>query len=201
MPENVRAMIASLGGTLSPVIHSLNESKPEYICFFVSEETKGSIDGVLSQLEFKPRHHEWIVTPNPELLSECYNAVIREFPRILQKWGIGPHEVCVDYTGGTKTMSSALVLATVEQSCCYSYVGGSERSKGGIGVVLDGKERRWFLDNPWDSIALAEKREATILFNKARYASSADLPEKCIDKVSAGQKPYLQGVEGNGARV
>jgi CRISPR-associated protein (TIGR02710 family) len=194
MPENVRAMIVSLGGTLAPVIHSLNESKPQYICFFVSEETKNGIDEILSKISFAPRHHEWIVTPNPELLSECYDAVAREFPSLLQKWGIGPQEVCVDYTGGTKTMSSALVLATVEQSCCYSYVGGSERSKGGIGVVLDGKERRWFLDNPWDKIALKEKKEVALLFNRARYASASQVLDRCIEKVSHQQQSYFKAL-------
>jgi len=195
MAEEHKVMIVSLGGTLAPVIHSLNESRPEYICFFVSEETKASIDGILRSLEFKPRHHEWIVTSNPELLSDCYDAVVREFPPLLQKWGIGPHDVCVDYTGGTKTMSSALVLATVEQSCCYSYVGGSERSKGGVGVVIDGKEKKWFLDNPWDRIAVKEKREVAILFNRARYASASQILDRCIDKVSEGQRPYLKALQ------
>jgi CRISPR-associated protein (TIGR02710 family) len=189
-----RAMIVSLGGTLAPVIHSLNESRPEYICFFVSEETKESIDEVLDHLVFKPRHHDWIVTANPELISDCYEVLAREFPPMIEKWGIGPQEVCVDYTGGTKTMSSALVLATVDRSCCYSYVGGSERSKGGVGVVIDGKEKRWFLDNPWDRIAVREKKEVAILFNKARYASANQILDKCIEKVSEDQKTYLKAL-------
>jgi len=112
----------------------------------------------------------------------------------MEKWEIEAKEVCVDYTGGTKTMSVALTLATIENSCCYSYVGGDERSKGGVGIVIDGKERMWFLQNPWDEIALSEKREASILFNKARYASAAEVLEKCIERVGKDKKPFFNAL-------
>jgi len=189
-------MVVSLGGASAPVILSLNKSRPEYVCFFVSRDTKKILEGeILPYLDFKPRHYDWIMTPNPELLSECYSELTKRLPEIIEKWEANPAEICVDYTGGTKTMSVALVLATIEKSCCYSYVGGDERSKGGVGVVLDGKERMRFLDNPWDNIALAERKEVSILFNKARYASAADLIEKCFDKVSREQKPYFKALQ------
>jgi CRISPR-associated protein (TIGR02710 family) len=149
---------------------------------------------ILPGLDFKPRHHNWIVTPNAELLSDCYASINKELSDLIEKWEIDPEDVCVDFTGGTKTMSVALALATVDESCCYSYVGGDERSKGGVGVVVNGKERMWFVENPWDQIALIEKREASILFNKARYASAADILEKCIARVSGEQKPFLKAL-------
>jgi CRISPR-associated protein (TIGR02710 family) len=197
MNKRMKAMIVSLGGTSAPVILSLNKSKPEYVCFFVSRDTKKMLEGeILPNLDFKPRHHDWIMTPNAELLSECFSELAKRLPEIIEKWEVNPADICVDYTGGTKTMSVALVLATIEKSCCYSYVGGDERSKGGVGVVLDGKERMLFLDNPWDIIALAERKEVSILFNKARYASAADLIGKCFDKVSREQKPYFRALQG-----
>ena len=194
MGERTKAMVVSLGGTPAPIIFSLNQSKPEYICFFVSRDTKGIMDEVISSLNIRPKHHDWILTPNPESLSDSYSALRKKLPELFEKWEIDPQEVCVDYTGGTKTMSVALTLATIEESCCYSYVGGIERSKGGVGVVVDGTERMWFLDNPWDNIAHAEKREASILFNKARYASAADVLEKCVRRVSRDQQPFFRAL-------
>ena len=195
MTERLKAMIVSVGGTPAPIIVSVNESKPEYICFFVSKETKRMMEeDILSKLDYKPRHHDWIEVEDAESLSECYSKLAKKISEIIEKWEIAPPEVCVDYTGGTKTMSVALALATIEKSCCYSYVGGDERSKGGVGIVIDGKERRRYIDNPWDSVALKEKREAGILFNKARYACSGDVLEKCIDKVSSEQKPYYKAL-------
>ena len=188
-------MVISVGGAPEPIIFSLNQSRPDYICFFVSEETKKKIeDEILPKLEYEHRHHDWIVTPNAESLSECYSRLAKQFSEIVEKWEIDPKEVCVDYTGGTKTMSVALGLATIEKSCCYSYVGGHERSKGGVGVVIDGKEKMHFLENPWDQIALTEKREVCTLFNKARYASAAEVLEKCIAMVSREQQPFLKAL-------
>lgn len=195
MTQKIKAMIVSVGGTAAPVIHSLNSSKPEYVCFFISRQTRKMMEEeILPKLDPKPQAHDWIVTSNPELLSECYLELITKLPNVLEKWEVDPKEVCVDYTGGTKTMSAALVLATVEDSCCYSYVGGDERSKGGIGIVLNGKEKMRFLDNPWDSIALKEKREVSFLFNKARYASAAEVLGKCIERVSKDQQPYFKAL-------
>ena len=57
-------------------------------------------------------------------------------------------------------MSVALALATIDKSCCYSYVGGNERSKGGVGIVVDGKESMYFLDNPWNNIALQKGKKS-----------------------------------------
>jgi len=194
MPAKVKAMIISVGGASAPIIFSLNQSRPEYICFFASKQTKKVIEEeILPKLDFSCLH-DWIITPNAELLSDCYSQLVKRLPEIIEKWEIDPKDIFVDYTGGTKTMSVALVLATVDQSCCYSYVGGDERSKGGVGIVVNGKEKMWFLENPWDQIALAEKKEASILFNKARYASAADVLEKCIVRVSKEQKAFFKAL-------
>jgi len=195
MGKITKAMIVSVGGTSAPIIFSLNHSTPEYICFFTSRETKKAIEEeILPGLKFKFRHYDWIVTPNAELLSECYFQLTKKLPEIFEKWELDFKDICVDYTGGTKTMSVALAMATVDQSCCYSYVGGGERSKGGVGVVIDGNERMHFLENPWDEIAQVEKREACILFNKARYATAVDILKKCVERVSKDQKPLFRAL-------
>lgn len=196
MVKKIRAMIVSVGGTPGPIVFSLNQSKPEYICFFTSKQTKKMIEEeILPNLSFKPRHYDWIVTPNAESLPDCYSQLVKKMPELLDKWEIDPKDVCVDFTGGTKTMSVALALATIDESCCYSYVGGDERSKGGIGVVVNGKEKMWFLENPWDAIALREKKEVSILFNKARYGSAAEVLEKCVAMVSREQQPFFKALQ------
>jgi len=195
MTKKIKCMIVSVGGTPAPIIFSLNKAKPEYICFFVSKNTKRIIEEeILPGLDYKLRHHDWIVTSNPELLSECYSSINKKLPDLLEKWEIDPEEICVDYTGGTKTMSVALALATIDKSCCYSYVGGSERSKGGVGIVINGNESMYFLDNPWNEIATAERKEISTLFNKARYASAVDVVEKCVSMVSREQRPFFEAL-------
>ena len=196
MAKKIRLMIVSVGGTPAPIIFSLNKAKSEYICFFVSKDTKGMIEReILPGLDLKPRHYDWIVTPNAEQLSDCYSSINKKLPDLIEKWEIDPDDICVDYTGGTKTMSVALALATIDKSCCYSYVGGGERSKGGVGIVANGKECMYFLDNPWNEIALAERKEISILFNKARYASAMGIAEKCVSMVSREQQPFFKALQ------
>lgn len=197
MPQlSPKAILVSVGGSPQPIIRSLNEQKPEYICFFTSEATKDSTEkDVLPNLSFKPRHWDWIVTPNAEGLSECYKEIVTKLPDILKKWHVKESELVVDYTGGTKTMSVAIALATIEWSSKYSYVGGVERSKDGVGIVINGKEKMLFLDNPWNEIALMDQRKACILFNKARYASALEVFAGVEEKVSGSHKPFFKALK------
>ena len=92
--QKTKAILISLGGTPAPLIYSLNHQKPDYICFFVSEESKSSIDkDILPRLDFKPKHHDWIVTPSAESLSECFRVISKELPRILKKWEVESKDV------------------------------------------------------------------------------------------------------------
>ena len=101
----------------------------------------------MPRLDFKPKHHDWIVTPSAESLSECFRVISKELPRILKKWEVESKDVVVDYTGGTKTMSVALVLATIQFASTFTYVGGIDRTKDGLGIVINGKEKMWYVDN------------------------------------------------------
>lgn len=196
MQSNPKAILISVGGSPQPIIKSLNEQRPEYICFFTSQATKNSTEkDVLPTLSFKPRHWDWIITPNAEGLSECYKEIVIKLPDILKKWNVKESELVVDYTGGTKTMSVATTLATIEWSSRYSYVGGVERSKDGVGIVMNGKEKMLFLDNPWNEIALMDQKKACILFNKARYASSSEVFALIETKVSENHKPLFKALK------
>lgn len=191
----MKAMIISVGGTPAPIIFSLNHQRPDYICFFVSEESRSIIErDILPGLGFKPRHHYWIITPSAENLSECYRVISKELPQILKKWEVDPKDFIVDYTGGTKTMSVALALATIENSSLYTYIGGVERSKEGIGVVINGKEKMWYLDNPWDEMAVLERKEACLLFNKARYSAAAEVFARTSERVSQRNKAFFKAM-------
>ncbi len=185
-----KAILISVGGTLALLVYTLNQEKPSFIIFFASQETKRQIEQIRGSLKSSPEGTDQIITPSAEVLGDCYKALIEQLPQKLQIWGVTPSELLVDYTGGTKTMSAAIVLATVEMGCTYSYVGGVERNKGGIGVVLDGQERMHYVNNPWDQIALQERKRANILFNRARYAAARDVVACICDRVTQDQRPY-----------
>jgi hypothetical protein len=170
--QQCRAMLVSLGGSPEPVLYTLNQKQPAYILFFVSAESVGQIREVIYGLTFPWQDIDRIVSPSAEILGDCYRALRDRLPEKLALWGIAPEELLVDYTGGTKSMSAALVLATIEQAYRYSYVRGVERDKGGVGVVLGGGERMHYIQNPWKEVAQEERKRISLLFATARYEAA-----------------------------
>jgi CRISPR-associated protein (TIGR02710 family) len=178
VPEKPRAMLVNVGGDIAPAIHTLNEQQPPFICFFVSPDSKPLIRSkILPALNYEPDHYDWIETPAAQSLLECYRVLAANLPRILDKWGVPPDALAVEYTAGTKPMSVASVLSTIEFTSRYFYVGArdpSGRDRDGIGVVLDGKESTWFQTNPWEELAIRERRDIALLFNHGRFADAQE---------------------------
>lgn len=190
---SVKALLISVGGSPEPIIFTINRLRPECLCFFASEGTKASIDQeIIPKIEQSAKRWDQIVTPDPEDLKKCCEVLMKDLPGLLRRWEVDPSQVVVDYTGGTKTMSAALVLCTIEHSSNYHYVGGQQRSKGGTGVVISGQERSLYQVNPWDELVVKERREAAIVFNRARYTQAADLFLSMEQRVSGSFKPLYK---------
>jgi len=189
-----KAILLSVGSSLSPLVYTLNEEKPDYVIFFVSRESREKVIDIIKGLVYKPKAFEQIFTPSESDLSIAYRSLMKELRRKLFSLNISPSELIVDYTGGTKTMSVAVVLATIDMGCTYSYVGGTERDKGGMGIVIDGKEKRWYLYNPWDEFAVEERKKINYFFNTARYASAREVIDDLLEKISEREKPYYEAI-------
>lgn len=189
-----RAVLISLGGSTAPVVYSLNQQRPECIVFFASAQSQPQVLEVLRGLSFRPRVFEQVVVDSAEDLNACFVALRERLPAILRRWEVGWHELVVDYTGGTKTMSVALVLATVDRGVRYAYVGGGRRDKGGLGTVISGQEVLLQQLNPWDVLALEESRRICLLFNTARYRSALELVQQVGERVSRRRRPFYEMV-------
>jgi CRISPR-associated protein (TIGR02710 family) len=192
----LRALLVSLGGSPQPVIFTLNRQRPERILFFVSPASAADIQTVIQGLQYRCADFDRIVTPSADLLAESYRAVRGELPAKLAQWGIAPEELTVDYTGGTKSMSAALVLATAARVQRYSYVGGSERDKGGVGVVVDGRETMWYLQNPWKALVEEELGRVRLAFRTARYAAACEELEALAASPEGAPRLLLQALAG-----
>jgi hypothetical protein len=161
-------LIISVGGTPEPVAYSLDHHRPEKVIFFASAGSRAEVETRVRPLT----SHRWldqevVQTASHEDLTLCLQALERDLPRALANLGLRFEDLTVDYTGGTKTMSAALVLATIHKPVRYSYVGGKVRSKEGLGVVLDGSEAVVQSPNPWDVLASELRRRIARQFNSA----------------------------------
>ena len=177
--QSVKALLISVGGSAEPVISAINRLQPESLCFFVSEGEKGSIDAeIIPKILRAPRRWEQIVTAAPDDLLKCCQGLLNHLPELLRRWEIDPAQLSVDYTAGTKTMSAALVLCAADHASTFRHSEGEEKHQG----------------NPWDELAIRERKVAAQQFNRARYRSASDFFEKIERRVSGGAKPLYKAL-------
>lgn len=173
-----KIMILSLGGSSEPLKKSIAEQRPERLIFFASHESNAKLGDVLRVEGYKPSKIETEITENPNSLYECYKTA-RCCVERASRTGVSDQDILVDYTGGTKVMSAALLLATAGRAFSFNYVGGDERSKDGLGVVQNGHETMYADMNPWSIFAEEERRQVITLFNARRYTAVLQILDLC----------------------
>ncbi|MCC7202019.1 MAG: TIGR02710 family CRISPR-associated protein [Nitrospirae bacterium] len=187
--HRIKALLISIGGSPEPVIYSVNELRPECLCFFASEETRPFINNeILPRLTDRPVWMAEIITEDANDLLSCYKAITGKWKELHKNWRLEPGDWVVDYTGGTKPMVASLVLATIDDTSGYRYISGSERTKGGTGIVIDGREQVLHQINPWDHLAIKERQDAAVLFGRGRYKQVSEIFDGVAKRVSGGEK-------------
>ncbi|HBM15072.1 MAG TPA: TIGR02710 family CRISPR-associated protein [Lentisphaeria bacterium] len=189
----MKILLISVGGNQEPVIFSIMNNKPDKIIFFVSEGTREKVTKDIIPAVFKESNQipdfEIIKTPDEQDVGICVKTLLSSVPKAMRKLNIYDRlwPDIVDYTGGTKTLSSSLVWASAKYPCKLSYIGSKDssgRSKDGLGIVQTGREYLLLIENPWDKIAYFEVESAMLLFNKCQYASSASILRSIVEKIS-----------------
>jgi len=172
-----KALLISVGGSPGPIVYSIKQNNPDVVIFFSSKDTQDKVTEIILQSSMYFKIQDSIVTSSPEDFNECFKILYHQLGEKMALYEITPENLIVDYTGGTKNMSAAMALATAEFTSQFCYVGGVDhlaRSKGGVGVVLDGKEKVFYSRNPWDVMAIPARKRISTLFNKARYMSAIE---------------------------
>lgn len=176
-------IIASVGGTIEPVVYLLNSYKPKYITFFCSKESAQKLSEIIKSLEYNPQNYEKVETENAEDMLKCYKVLRYKIPEILSKYELTKEDILIDYTGGTKTMSAALVLASIDISSEFSYVGGKERNKDGLGVVISGAEELVKKYNPYEFYLIDQARKIEMAFNTCKFRQVIDIIKEIENRI------------------
>jgi len=193
---NRPALLISVGGSPQPVAFSIDRHRPDKVIFFASQDSRSEVETRVRPLTaHRWRDQEILTTPDPQHLTRCLDILSRELPSRLEIFGLDWESLVVDYTGGTKTMSAALVLATINAPVEYSYVGGAVRSKAGLGTVQDGAESMLINPNPWDVLALDLRRRLARQFNRGHFAEARETAREAAARVGAARRPIYQGLE------
>ncbi|MBW2043170.1 MAG: TIGR02710 family CRISPR-associated protein [Deltaproteobacteria bacterium] len=178
--QKPKLMVMTLGGTVEPLKKSIAAHKPEKVILLASHDSAHLTGKVLDGLDEKPGIR-YEITEDPNSITECYRKAKKCFERA-KKSGIPMDRILVDYTGGTKAMTAAVVLAAVGSTLRFVYVGGKERTKNGVGVVIDGKEEFFEEINPWSIFAEEERGQVITLFNLGNFDAVAEVVKNACQR-------------------
>ncbi len=177
--RDTRAMIQG-----SPQIVRRERSCP--ICQQTTHDCQDT-SGMLVRLEregvpLDPGRFDVIELTDPQDLSLCVEELNRNLGPRVREWAArGPeYAVVADFTGGTKCMSVALGLLSRGWPVSFRYVGGTHRTKGGVGVVVSGREQIVHSKNPWDVLGYQAAEQALTLFNLHDYGAASRLLEPAV---------------------
>ena len=170
-------LICTVGGTPEPVVAAVRHWKPARVLLVHSIDTKPSAESVSKEPGLlQPGAWDTVELHDAQDFGDCVR-MMRGLDQQIGAWRRkGPeYDVIVDFTGGTKCMSAALSLVSRRWPCAFSYVGGTERTKGGTGIVVSGKEQTLVTQNPWNALGYQAIEDACLLFDQHAFLPAAKL--------------------------
>ncbi|WP_447974748.1 TIGR02710 family CRISPR-associated CARF protein [Nitrospira sp. Kam-Ns4a] len=171
-------LVISVGGSPEPVVASIREHRPVRVVFFCSQDTVETVGPIREQLGrhgVTVQEHK-VLVEDPQDLVHCYERALLCADLALADGG-SPSAVLVDFTGGTKAMTAALVLATIGRGFGFSYVGGTARTKNGRGVVESGAETIIRRGDPFLLFAVEERKRLAGFFRTYQFKAARAVVE------------------------
>ena len=186
----MKVMLVSVGGSTAPIIFSIRQADPDRLIFFVSKGSREKLPEILQAFAGeKPAllNHETVLTVDEQDVGESVKELLISVPIAMKKLGITDRmwPDIVDYTGGTKTMSAALVWASSKFPTHLSYVGTQYkdgRTKDGLGIVLDNRESLYIQENPWNKMSYFDLLDGMRLFNRSLFSNSFEILKAASEK-------------------
>lgn len=199
-------LILTTGGSCEPLVKSIEKSKPDYTIFICSDDKAGpikeagshiTVDGlgkpckirggaanggedresIVAQTNLGPEEYEKLLTPDADNLAQCYQVATEAILKTRER--MPGARICADYTGGTKTMSSALAMAAIDQRGIELYIVSGPRKD--LVKVSSGTEMLRQVD--WMPIRwMRERYSLEELFKSHDYVACIELIEDLCSK-------------------
>lgn len=193
MPHQHLLLIATVGGSAEPIAAALAHWQPARALFFATEQTRKMVPHAVELAAEQPGRaplpvgaYEIVTLASAEEIADAIRVMREAGDAETRRWRRrgADYGIVADITGGTKAMTAALALVARQWACTWSYVGGADRTKEGVGVVVSGSERVLDKDDPWDALGYRAVEEALLLFRRHAYASAAQILKDAGERVS-----------------
>ena len=167
----VSHMILSVGTSYQPLVLSLSFFNPEKVLFLHTEESEKEIDKILKFIKLESSSYKKSLVEKSNTLK-IYNEIKKAY----LDWG-RPEGIVIDFTGGTKAMSSAAAMAGAFIKAKLVYVGNSKY----LNDLRRPEPLSEFLEeipNPYRTFGDLEFERALNLFDEFDYAGAHEILEK-----------------------
>ena len=176
---------------VAPLVKTIEDSNPDFVVFVCTGESEKNTREIVRNLGIKENEDFKIFKLRTvDDLEKCFTDIAEAF-RFLTKREYENGEIDIDFTSGTKAMTSALVLAGLAHDCGkIKYISGERRN----GVVIGGTERFYsFVPNrlkAYERLNLAKRLIYELRFDTARDLLEG-IDEKILDDFNREKKKAL----------
>ena len=187
-------MVCTVGGSAEPIKKSILFHKPTHVVYVASPDSRKLIrKDIEADLPWRLEDTHIVTLTDFQDIVQCVQDMRQGVTEALTSMSLAlDTPVIADITGGSKIMSAALTLVMMEFNSRFSYVGGTSRTKDGLGIVESGTETVVQDANPWHVLAVLEVRALAHSFNLHQfanaYANAQELAKKTV--TPAKQKFY-----------
>ncbi len=183
-------LICTVGGSPEPIVAAIKQWRPVRVRFVHTPATKGKVAEILPKareegVDLDHGRYDLLELPDEQDFASCVEQ-LRGLTDEVREWvarGDGC-QVVVDITGGTKCMTAAVAVLASRWPCFFSYVGGRERTKDGLGIVVSGSEIVVHTANPWDALGYRAVEDYVVLFDQHAYLAAANVADATMRRVS-----------------
>lgn len=184
-------LICTVGGSPEPIVAALKQWRPVRVRFVHTPQTKDEVASKIVPMacaegvDLDAGRYDLFELPEGQDLASCLDH-LRQLTPVVAEWAARGEsfQVVVDFTGGTKCMSAAIGIQASRWPSVFSYVGGNERTKDGVGVVVSGAENIVHQANPWDALGYQAVEEFVVLFDQHAYLAAANVAAATMRRVS-----------------
>lgn len=178
-------IVSTVGKTDEPIVKVLMEHPIKMAFFLTSGESK--MERIIALTEEKGAERCVETVKDAENIHECYLASKRLFEKAGAK--TEPQNILLNYTGGTKAMTAAAILAASDFGISSIYVGGEQRD--GAGRVISGFEKIVRKEDTKKILLIEEKRNALYFFNNGQYETAERIAKEAASNAADNIKEAL----------
>lgn len=180
--KNLRVLVITVGGSPEPIVNAVSYVRPDFVFYICSAGEGERSSKTLLEREIIPKigqiPHRVVLLDDPDDFINCFKAISQIGEQIQRDYEDA--EVIANYTGGTKTMTAALAVASM-----MNFDWELQFNKGPRVDLVKVKSGDLPVKvSKWDILVYWELRNIKDAIGRFQYAEARNLIEAIITKVT-----------------